>query len=422
MKKTLLSILFLCLTLMTSNIFAQDTKGKEDKKIVLTISGEFDAAIKNYSNDRFATPKGPETEHSATARIPSFDIQMQYHFAPKWKATADVEFVSESNIQVDEISLTREFTPTFNIKAGMFILPIGHCNNGYTYLDYFTAGDPEGEYALIPCPFIETGVSLLGKLKCGLSYQASFTTALTPLKYSAQYWTQYATQGFFKDDSFFSSPAISLNLGYDGIRNMRFGAGIYYCANTAMNMSLYSGYKEYCLKNFNKTQSVPVTILFADGQYQNDYFTARASYMQGFMGGTYQLTSYYRSLLNNIDREFNGEELEYVKGAIGKQVISYMGEVGVNIKNCFYKESKGPELIPFVHYECYDSEEKVASELCELRNPCSKVSLWSFGINWKAIENIAVKSSYTTRRIGRGSDTMNNANEFALALAYSFDF
>ncbi len=421
MKKTLYLVLFFCLTLLTGNALAQETEEKEEKKLSLTISGEFDAAIKNYSNDRFATPQGPEPENSAKARIPSFDIQMQYHFAPKWVATADVEFVSESNIQVDEISLTREITPEFNIKAGLFILPIGHCNNGYTYLDYFTAGDPEGEYSLIPCPFIETGVSLLGKLKCGLSYQASFTTAMTPTNYSAQYWTQYATQGFFKDDSFFSSPALSLNLGYEGIRNMKFSAGIYYSANTARNMSLYSDYKKFCIQNFNKNQAVPVTILFADGQYQNDYFTARASYMQGFMGGTYQLTSYYSSLYS-MTEENDRYELEYDYGIIAKQVFSYMGEVGLNLKNCFYKDTKGPDLIPFIHYECYDSEEKVESELSEMRNPCSRVNLWSFGLNWRTFKNIAVKSSYTTRRIGRGSDDMNSANEFTLALAYSLDF
>ncbi|MBQ0085411.1 MAG: hypothetical protein KBS65_04120 [Prevotella sp.] len=421
MKKTLYLVFFFCLTLLTGNVLAQETEAMEDKKLSLTISGEFDASIKNYSKDRFATPQGPVAESSAKARIPSFDIQMQYQFAPKWKATADVEFVSESNIQVDEISLTRDIIPEFNVKAGMFILPIGHCNNGYTYFDYFTAGDPECDFSLIPCPFIETGVSFLGELKCGLSYQASFTTAMTPTNYTSEYWTQYATQGFFRDESFFSSPALSLNIGYEGIKNLKLNTGIYYCANTAKNMSLYSDYKEFCLKTFNKNQAIPVTILFADGQYRNDYFTARASVLKGFMGGTYQLTSYYGSLrdLGDLDKI---DGLEYVNGVIGKQVFSYMGEVGLNLKNCFYKDTKGPDLIPFIHYECYDSEEKVESELSEMRNPCSRVNMWSFGLNWRTFKNIAVKSSYTTRRIGRGCDNMNSANEFTLALAYSFDF
>ena len=397
-------------------LYAQDAEAdneEKDSKFSLNANGEVGASIRNYTNHRFSTDEGVEAENSTAGRVPGIAFYAEYKINPKWKANCNVEYISGSGIQLDNFSLTHSVNSAFNVTAGIFELPVGHCNTDYGYIDYFHTGDPEGEYALIACPMTEMGLALSGELDCGLSYHASVTTGLNAALFSTPYWVGCSSQAFNYDESNFSSPAYTLRLGYYGLKNFQMGAGIYYSPNTAHNSVFYADYKEYCQDNFGKLKKTPVTIWYADAEYANDYVTVRGSYMQGNLGNPACLSSYYTDLI----AEGTDEELEYEEGTIGKGAIAVMGEIGLNLKNCFYAESKGPELYPFVHYEYYDSQHKADTGI--ERDPRGKVNMWSFGINWKPIEEVAVKCNYTTRKIGNGG--MNSANEFNVAIAYDFD-
>ena len=419
MEKRLLLLGFgAMISFFASTVYAQEIAEEEvESPLSITLSGEIDASVRNYTGTRFDTENGPENENSALARIPSMDLYMEYNFAPKWLATADVEFISGCGIQVDEISLSYDFNPSFGLKAGLFTLPIGYCNNGHSYLDYFMTGDPEGEYDMIPCPFSETGIAAYGELMYNISYQVSLTTAVNPFMFSSTNWIQGATQGFFSDEANFSSPAITATVNYDGIKNLHLGAGIYFTPNSAKNMSLYSLYKDFCIYQTGKKYSLPVTLWFAEAEYAHRYFTARASYLQGNLGNAQCFSDFINFLPEDVAEEY---EIDYEGDVIGKQIISYMGEIGLNLKECFYPETNGPVLTPFVHYECYDSQHKVSPNQMEDRNPASKVRMWSVGMNWKPIENIAVKCNYTNRKLGSGG--LNSMNEINLGIAYSVDF
>lgn len=388
-------------------------EGTDERRLSLSLSGEVDASVRNYTGSRFETPNGPVSANSSIGKIPGFGIAMEYNFYPRWTAVADVEFISGSGIQVNEISISHEFTPSFIIKGGMFMLPIGHCNSGYGYTDYFTTGDPEGEFSLIPCPFTETGISFLGEFAYGISYQASITTGINPLSVSPNRWLKNASQGFSQDEISLSSPALSVRLDSKYFNGLRFGLGGYFCSDIARNMPYHTNFKEFTIGKTGNTYSIPVTLWFAEAEYRNDYFIARASYLQGHMKNSSSLADYFNTCVKNDVYD----DLDYEPGTIGKDVISYMGEIGFNIKNCFYPGKKNwPDLMPFVHYECYDPQMKVDGEMTSLREECSKVQAWSFGMNWKLIDEIVLKFNYTTRRLGHGG--MNSMKELNLGMAY----
>ncbi len=388
----------------------------EDDRFSLTLSGEMDLSAKNYSGTRFDTPQGPSYEKSVVGKIPGFDIAMKYNFAPYWTANADVEFVSGQGIQVDEISLSYEFNPSFIIKSGIFMLPIGHCNAGYAYTDYFTTGDPEGEFSLIPCPFTEAGVSFLGEFEYGISYHASITTGLNPLSMSPTGWIQTASQGFKQSEPFISSPGLAVRLDNNYFKGLRFGFGGYLCHDVARNMTYYNDFKEFTTEKTGKTYSTPVMLWFADAEYSNDYFTARASYLQGHMANSSSLSDFFNASV--INKAY--DDLDYEPGTLGKDVISYMGEIGFNLKSCFYPNKKNwPDIIPFAHYECYDPQMKVADDMSQLKEEYSKVRAWSFGLNCKPIDEIVIKLNFTTRRIDH--EGMSRMKDINLGLAYSLD-
>lgn len=388
-------------------------EGTDESRLSLFFSGEVDASVRNYTGSRFETPNGPVSDNSSIGKIPGFDIAMEYNFSPRWTAVADVEFISGCGIQVNEISISHELTPSFIIKGGMFMLPMGYCNAGYGYADYFTTGDPEGESSLIPCPFTETGISFLGEFESGISYQASITTGISPLSVSPNRWLKNASQGFLQDETSLSSPALSVRLDNKYFKDLRFGLGGYFCSDIARNMPCHTNFKEFIIGKTGNAYTVPVVLWFADAEYRSNYFIARASYLQGHMNNSLSLADYFNTCVKNAVYD----DLDYEPGAIGKDVISYMGEIGFNIKNCFYPDKKNwPDLMPFVHYECYDPQMKVADETTSLREECSKVQALSIGMNWKLIDEIVLKFNYTTRRLGHGG--MNSMKELNLGVAY----
>lgn len=377
----------------------KDTEDKQESKFSLNINGEFDLSKKNYSENRFYSEKGVLDEKSSKATVPGICFTAGYKITPKWEATLSAEYVSDYGMQLDELNLKHIISPAFSITGGFIMLPIGHCNTDYGYTDYFTNADPEGEFSLIPCPMTEMGISLSGDLDCGLSYYAAVSAGMNAYNFTYENWAHISNQGFFNDDINFNSPAYTLRLGYYGLKNFQCGAGVYYCSNTTANMPNYRLYKEFCKDLGCEVRKTPTTIWYADAQYQNDYITVRGSYLQGNISDISNLNAFY---------DF---------GSAAKGAISLMGEVGLNLKNCFYRNSNGPALFPFVHYEYYDSHYKVDEG--QYMDPRGQVNAFSFGLNWKPIEEVAVKCNCTARKIG-GKD-FNDANEVNFAIAYNFD-
>ena len=371
------------------------TARSDEKKFSLYTSGEIYGSARNYSGDRFDDDYSGK---SYVGRVPGIYLEAGYQFTPKWSAKVASEFISGYGVQLDEFSGSYKFNDALNLKAGIFGLPVGHCNSRYDYTDYFTTGDPEGEFAMIPCPFTELGLALSGELPCGFSYEFDFTTGIDADYANHGKWMKECCQGFKFDNFNFASPAFALRLNYEHPKGFFFGAGVYHTANSARNMTDYKDFKQF----HGKKVSLPTTIWYAEGEYKHDWFTVRASYMQGALGHAKELSDYFMST--------DGEN-------VARGVIDVMGEVNFNLKNIFYKGKKGPEFYPFFHYEYYDSQYKAPVGL--ERDSRGKVNLWSAGVNYKPIEQVAIKLNYTHRKIGGGS--FANQNEVNLGVAWSVD-
>ena len=76
--------------------------------------------------------------------------------------------------------------------------------------------------------------------------------------------------------------------------------------------------------------------------------------------------------------------------------------------------AKCPVLYPFARYEYYNPQEEViVRQGPDLRE---QTSMWTAGLNWKALPGLIFKADYTTRKIGGGK--FNSENEFAIGVAY----
>ena len=99
---------------------------------------------------------------------------------------------------------------------------------------------------------------------------------------------------------------------------------------------------------------------------------------------------------------------------VAHKAVSYGGEAGLKIKGFFNNCPKFPDIIPFVRYEYYNSQESVVAPYNA--DDRLKVGMFTTGINWRPLPCLVIKGDYTTRRIGSGK--YNSENEFGIGIAY----
>ena len=305
--------------------------------------GEMVAAFKDYGINRFyGGNDGNKRDHRNTISIPRFVLALDYKFTPKWILGAEIEFESggvgtayeiensengeyETEVEkggevaLEQFHITRLIHPSFNVRAGHLILPIGLTNSHHEPINFFGTTRPEGETTIIPSTWHETGLEIFGTFGqdyANFDYQALITTGLNACGFDRNNWVQGGKQGIFEEDNF-TSPAYTFRLNYNGVPGLRVGASFYYCANTTANSDKLTEY------NFR----APLRIYTVDAQYKNAIVTARANFMWGNLTNADKVSAVNTKLSN---------QSPYTRVVpVAHKVVSYGAEVGLNLAGIF---------------------------------------------------------------------------------------
>ena len=425
-KKTLFSIAFFSAALTVSAQQNGDTIAEYEGfgKYRVGGYGEAVAAFKDYGSNRFyGHPEGNAKENRNTISIPRLVIAGDYKFNSKWILGLEIEFESggtgtayelentengeyETEVEkggevaVEQFHITRLITPAFNVRAGHIIVPVGQNNAHHEPLNFFGTVRPEGETSIIPNTWHETGLEFFGQFGKGyasFNYQAMVVAGLNANGFDRNGWVKGGKQGLFEEDNF-TSPGYALRLNYTGVPGLRLSGSFYYCANTGGNADKSQTY--------DGLGKLPLRIYNFEGQYKNRYVEARASVLWGNLTNSNVVSSKNTKLSNKSP---------YSRiTPVAHKAIACGGEAGLRLKG-FCVSEKMPDIIPFVRYEYYNSQEEVtAPNVADAR---CKVSVWTMGANWRALPNLVVKADYTTRSIGGGD--YNSENEFAVGVAWA---
>ncbi len=408
----------------TMTVYAQENGESEDgySKYRIGGYGEMRAAWKDYGNNRFyGSSEGSAKKNRGAISIPRFVIAGDYKFNSKWILGAEIEFESggtgiayeientengeyETEVEkggevaIEQFHITRMIHPSFNVRVGHVVLPVGRNNKSHEPIFFFGTTRPEGETTIIPNTWHETGVEFFGEFGRGyglFNYQVQIVEGLNANGFDRNNWAGGASQGIFEEDNF-TSPAYVARLDYVGVPGLTLGGSLYYCKDAASNSDKQQTY------NF----VVPVRIFSADAQYINRYVTARCNFLWGNISNSSKLSSKNGKL---------SSASPYSRTApIAHKAVSYGGEVGLNVKGIVGNDNC-PVIFPFVRYEYYNSQEDVVAPL--VADARLKTSMWTAGINWKPVPQIVVKADYTARKIGGGA--YNSENEFAVVVAWT---
>ena len=387
--------------------------------------GEVVAAFKKYGTNRFyGNSEGNPKENRNTIAIPRVVIAGDYKFNSKWILGVEVEFEAggtgtsyelentengeyETEVEkggevaLEQLHITRLIHRAFNVRAGHIIVPVGLTNNHHEPNQFFGTVRPEGETTIIPSTWHETGLEFFGNFGKGYAafdYEAMIVTGLNANGFDRNKWAGGGKQGKFEVDNF-TCPAFVARLNWHGVKGLRLGTSFYYCSNVGGNAD-----KSQTYAGFGKT---PVRIYTLDGQYRNQWVEARTNFMWGNLTNS--------SVLSAKNGKLSNKSGYSRLTPVAHKAVSYGGEAGLKIKVFFNSCPKFPDIIPFVRYEYYNSQENVVAPYNA--DDRLKVGMFTAGINWRPLPCLVIKGDYTTRRIGSGK--YNSENEFAIGIAYT---
>jgi hypothetical protein len=391
---------------------AQDTTFK---KIRFGGYGEMLYQHMDYGPDRYHPTKGAPSDSRAYISIPravfAFDYKfrhdivfsteleieyggtgsaMELEYAEAGEYEMEVEKGGE--IELEQFHITKSFGHAFNIRLGHMIVPVGITNAHHEPIFFFGASRPEGEMAMLPCTWHETGLAILGRFdKAGLNYELMVVNGLDPNGFSSENWVGSGRQKIF-EQAVMTGPAFAGRFEFDGIKNLRLSASGY-IGNSAKNSS-----KPERMTGMKGT----VSIGSVDAQYLSRNFAVRANFIYGNLSDSRAI-----SKANTGFRKTAYPITDVAQGA-----MTYAVEAGYNIFSFF--GSIKSKLMPFVRYEYYNTAEKIEDGGRQM--PRYKRDLLTVGLNYCILSNLVLKADYGMRRIDSGN--FNNENTFGIGLAY----
>ncbi|MDR3246933.1 MAG: hypothetical protein LBT50_10965 [Prevotellaceae bacterium] len=369
----------------------------------------------DYEANRYTNPSGATKNNRAEISLPRAVFALDYKFKYDIVFGAEIEFEYggtgstmeiehekeggefETEIEqggevvLEQLHLTKRFSNAFNVRIGHLIVPLGITNSHHEPTQYFGTVRPEGEVALLPSTWHETGISILGYFN-KFKYEVMLINGLDPNGFSSENWVGSGRQKIF-EKSTMTSPAIAGRVEFSGVKNLRLSASAYY-NKTAKNSS-----KPNAMSGLDGA----VSIISADAQYRTNNIIARANVIYGNVTDS-------KAIFDVNRRYFRGTG--YSITPFGAAALTYAGEAGYNILSFFDVKSK---LFPFVRYEYYNTGQKIETGAQEL--PRYKRDLMIFGINYFLTPSVVLKADYSHRRINAGK--YNSENTLSLTLAYT---
>lgn len=193
--------------LTTCPVSAQKEEGR------LSLGGCGDAVyVRNFYSDNPGRYDNPEKyrDDSSHGRfdIPHSILFLQYKFNEGWtfhtkvvfehtgtashltlndKGEWEKEVERGGEVALGEFWLQKTFSEAASIRAGYFIVPVGHFNVNHEPTRYFTVLKPEGESSVIPGAWHDIGVSFAGR-HGDFGYCMQFIAGLDAMRFGSGSW------------------------------------------------------------------------------------------------------------------------------------------------------------------------------------------------------------------------------------------
>jgi DtxR family Mn-dependent transcriptional regulator len=296
---------------------------------------------------------------------------------------AFVEGLEEAGeLELEQAYVDFLLSRSFNVRAGMLLMPIGIINERHEPPTYYGVERPFVDTVIVPSTWFDVGAGVHGEIGQGWRYRGFITAPLNAAEFGVEEGLRDGRQK--GSESNVGRPAVTGRLEYVGIRGLTVGAS---------GWSGHSGFE------FRPRFDVPVSLVEADARYSRRGTEFRAQYAQVWIDNADLLneTLALRVGVNpNIGRQLRGF---YLEGSRRLFAGSRLGEVG-----------------GFARYENFDTQYRMPAGYVPL--PEFDRDAWVVGANYWPDPDVAVKVDYSIVR--NRSAIASAPNSFNVGLGWWF--
>lgn len=363
-------------------------------------------------------PNGSEPDSRATIDVRRFNLEFYTVFGDDIAFEVEIEFEhggtgsaleleyeefgeyefeveKGGEVQLEQIHVTKSFSPALNLRIGEITVPVGLTNSYHSPTHYLGSVRPESEDNLIPLTWHERGVAAFGTVR-GVRYQVQVVNGLDATGFSSRNWIVEGKQQKF-EQSLATDLAVAGRLEFSPLERLTVGA---------------SGYRGNSTGNRPKKDMEGidghVTIGAAHLVYRGEWLLARAGFLHGTLENSDRISARNAAISRNIQSP---------RTPVASAARGWSAEVGFDLGRALLRDD-GSRLLPFVRYERYDPMHDTEERVFDV--PRFDNSVTTLGVAWFLSEGVAVKADYSMRTVGRGA--YNDENTFALALAFAENF
>ena len=413
--------LYIYILLLLSFLLIGTTTFAQEKKLKFGTYGEILYQHYDYGPNQKLLPTGSKSDSRAIFDVPRFVFNMEYNLSDdiyfeaevefehlgtgssmelEYEEFGEYEFESEKGGEVllEEFHFTKVFSEMFNLRLGRIIVPVGLLNKAHKPTQYFSTIRTESVTKIIPTVWNETGVELFGSFQ-NFDYRLLLVNGLESSSFSSEKWIVEGHQSKFELVKA-SNLAFAGRIDYHGIKNLKFGISGYY-GNSNQNRQ-----KPDDLQGIDGH----VTIISSHGEYSDEAFTIRGSYIFGNLENSDIISAANARISTNT---------QAARTPVAENALAYHVEAGYDVLSLLVPNSQY-KIYSFGKYEYYNSMEKVSTGV--FADSRFKRNVITFGFNFFVLPNLVLKMDYSKRKVGGFDSRYNDENTFGISIGFLESF
>jgi hypothetical protein len=316
-------------------------------------------------------------------------LYVGYKFSDKVLFNSEVEFEHASTedggaVSVEFAYLDYRIKPTFGVRGGLLLAPMGLINEIHEPPTFLGALRPVTEQVVVPSTWSEVGLGVFGETPA-LSYRAYLMTGFDATGFEAEEGLREGRQG--------GAEAAAQNfagvgrLDYTGVPGLTIGTSAY-LGNAGQGATVPS----------DPTQTIGARTFIWDGHAE---YRARGFDLRGLVAVATLKDAAEVNELNGL----TGTE------SVGDRLLGWYLQGGYDVLR---GHASGQQLIPYVRYEQVNTQDRVPDGFAA--DPANDRRIVTIGGMWKPLTNISVKADYQINH----TEADTGVNQLNVNLGYLF--
>jgi hypothetical protein len=330
-------------------------------------------------------------------------IGIGHRFNDRLKFVGEFEFEhaitsadDSGEVAVEQLYVDYTLNSNVNMKAGLFLIPMGLLNENHEPTHYQGVFRPEVETRIIPTTWREVGLGFYGATESGIQYDLGITSSFSLHGWDAAESPSAPLSSIHQEGQFANMRDIAFYgaLHYIGVPGLRLGGSIWSGNSTQGNGPFIAGDSTADLAGI----SGRITLWSADAVYAVGNLDLRGLYARGTIGQAGAINDVLVAPANGFTNGFVPSTFDGGYAQAAYRVY----------------ENDSLSVTPFLRWEFYDTQRKMPSGYTAFVDPNASDRVTTIGASLHLRDGVVFKADYQDFR------TDNTQDRFNLGVGYAF--